>query len=29
MEPTTVVDLTDDDPVLVRVGRGNPTALGL
>jgi tRNA threonylcarbamoyl adenosine modification protein (Sua5/YciO/YrdC/YwlC family) len=29
MQPTTVVDLTDDDPVLVRVGRGNPTALGL
>jgi tRNA threonylcarbamoyl adenosine modification protein (Sua5/YciO/YrdC/YwlC family) len=29
MQPTTVVDLTDDDPVLVRVGRGDPAALGL
>jgi tRNA threonylcarbamoyl adenosine modification protein (Sua5/YciO/YrdC/YwlC family) len=29
MQPTTVVDLTDDDPVLVRIGRGDPAALGL
>jgi tRNA threonylcarbamoyl adenosine modification protein (Sua5/YciO/YrdC/YwlC family) len=29
MQPTTVVDCTDDDPVLVRVGRGDPAALGL
>lgn len=29
MEPTTVIDLTDDEPRLVRVGRGDPTALGL
>lgn len=29
MEPTTVVDLTGDEPVLVRLGRGDPTKLGL
>jgi tRNA threonylcarbamoyl adenosine modification protein (Sua5/YciO/YrdC/YwlC family) len=29
MEPTTVIDLTGDEPVLVRHGRGDPTALGL
>jgi len=28
-QPTTVVDLTGDTPVLVRVGRGDPAALGL
>ncbi len=29
MQPTTVVDLSGDEPVLVRVGRGDPAALGL
>jgi tRNA threonylcarbamoyl adenosine modification protein (Sua5/YciO/YrdC/YwlC family) len=29
MSPTTVVDLTHEDPVLVRLGRGDPEALGL
>jgi tRNA threonylcarbamoyl adenosine modification protein (Sua5/YciO/YrdC/YwlC family) len=29
MEPTTVIDLTGPEPVLVRHGRGDPTALGL
>jgi tRNA threonylcarbamoyl adenosine modification protein (Sua5/YciO/YrdC/YwlC family) len=29
MEPTTVVDLTGDEPVLVRLGRGDPATLGL
>ncbi|HEV8313254.1 MAG TPA: L-threonylcarbamoyladenylate synthase [Burkholderiaceae bacterium] len=29
MEPTTVIDLTDDEPRLVRVGRGDPARLGL
>lgn len=29
MEPTTVVDLTHDEPVLVRLGRGDPATLGL
>jgi len=29
MEPTTVVDLTSDEPVLVRLGRGDPGKLGL
>lgn len=29
MEPTTVVDLTGDEPVLVRAGRGDPAAFGL
>ena len=28
-EPTTVVDLTAEEPVLVRAGRGDPAALGL
>ena len=29
MEPTTVVDLSGDEAVLVREGRGDPTLLGL
>ena len=29
MQPTTVIDLTDDEPVLVRLGGGDPTLLGL
>jgi tRNA threonylcarbamoyl adenosine modification protein (Sua5/YciO/YrdC/YwlC family) len=29
MQPTTVVDLSGDEPVLVRVGRGDPAKLGL
>ncbi len=29
MQPTTVVDLTGDEPVLVRAGRGDPRLLGL
>jgi len=29
MQPTTVIDLTGDEPVLVRQGRGDATALGL
>jgi tRNA threonylcarbamoyl adenosine modification protein (Sua5/YciO/YrdC/YwlC family) len=29
MEPTTVVDLTGEEPVLVRQGRGDPARLGL
>jgi tRNA threonylcarbamoyl adenosine modification protein (Sua5/YciO/YrdC/YwlC family) len=29
MAPTTVVDLTGDTPLLLRVGRGDPAALGL
>ncbi len=29
MHPTTVVDLTGDEPVLVRAGRGDPAQLGL
>ena len=29
MQPTTVVDLTDESPVLVRLGRGDPSLLGL
>ena len=29
MEPTTVIDLTDEEPTLVRRGRGDPQALGL
>src|ERR1700712_2955079 len=28
MEPTTVIDLTGDEPVLVREGRGNAALLG-
>lgn len=29
LEPTTVVDLTGDEPLLVRQGRGDPALLGL
>ncbi len=29
MEPTTVIDLTGDEPALVRAGRGDPAQLGL
>ena len=29
MAPTTVIDLTDDEPVLIRHGRGDPRVLGL
>jgi tRNA threonylcarbamoyl adenosine modification protein (Sua5/YciO/YrdC/YwlC family) len=29
MQPTTVIDLTADEPLLVRIGRGDPAALGL
>jgi len=29
MQPTTVVDLTGEEPVLVRLGRGDPALLGL
>ena len=29
MEPTTVIDLTGAEPALVRLGRGDPQALGL
>ena len=29
MEPTTVVDLSGDEPVLVREGRGDAALLGL
>lgn len=29
MEPTTVIDLTGEEPELVRLGRGDPQALGL
>jgi tRNA threonylcarbamoyl adenosine modification protein (Sua5/YciO/YrdC/YwlC family) len=29
MQPTTVIDLSGDEPVLVRVGRGDPGLLGL
>jgi tRNA threonylcarbamoyl adenosine modification protein (Sua5/YciO/YrdC/YwlC family) len=28
-EPTTVIDLSSDEPVLVRLGRGDPARLGL
>jgi len=28
-QPTTVIDLSGDEPVLVRVGRGDPALLGL
>jgi tRNA threonylcarbamoyl adenosine modification protein (Sua5/YciO/YrdC/YwlC family) len=29
MQPTTVIDLTGDEPLLVRSGRGDPAQLGL
>lgn len=29
MQPTTVIDLSDGEPVLVRQGRGDPATLGL
>lgn len=29
MQPTTIIDLTDDEPVVVRQGRGDPASLGL
>ena len=29
MQPTTVVDLTEDEPRLLRLGRGDPARLGL
>lgn len=29
MQPTTVIDLSGDEPVLVRLGRGDPARLGL
>ncbi|MBZ8143367.1 threonylcarbamoyl-AMP synthase, partial [Rubrivivax gelatinosus] len=29
MEPTTVLDMTDDEPVLLRQGRGELSRLGL
>ena len=29
MQPTTVIDLTAEEPVLVRLGRGDPALLGL
>jgi tRNA threonylcarbamoyl adenosine modification protein (Sua5/YciO/YrdC/YwlC family) len=29
MQPTTVIDLTGDEPALVRTGRGDPALLGL
>jgi len=29
MQPTTVIDLTGEQPVLVRRGRGDPSLLGL
>ena len=29
MQPTTVVDFSGDEPLLVRVGRGDPARLGL
>ena len=29
MEPTTVVDVSGDEPVLTRIGRGDPARLGL
>ena len=29
MQPTTVIDLTGDEPAVVRQGRGNPALLGL
>jgi tRNA A37 threonylcarbamoyladenosine synthetase subunit TsaC/SUA5/YrdC len=29
MQPTTVIDMSGDEPVLVRQGRGDAAALGL
>ncbi len=29
LEPTTVIDLTGDEPVLIRQGRGDPSVFGL
>jgi tRNA A37 threonylcarbamoyladenosine synthetase subunit TsaC/SUA5/YrdC len=29
LEPTTVIDLTGPEPVLIREGRGDPAAFGL
>jgi tRNA A37 threonylcarbamoyladenosine synthetase subunit TsaC/SUA5/YrdC len=29
MQPTTVIDLTAEAPVVVRLGRGDPAQLGL
>jgi tRNA threonylcarbamoyl adenosine modification protein (Sua5/YciO/YrdC/YwlC family) len=29
MSPTTVIDLTEDSPTLIRLGRGDPARLGL
>jgi tRNA threonylcarbamoyl adenosine modification protein (Sua5/YciO/YrdC/YwlC family) len=29
MQPTTIIDLSGDEPVLIRQGRGNPQSLGL
>ncbi len=29
LQPTTVIDLSDDEPVIVRAGRGDPARLGL
>jgi tRNA A37 threonylcarbamoyladenosine synthetase subunit TsaC/SUA5/YrdC len=29
MQPTTVIDLTGPEPVILRVGRGEPARLGL
>ena len=29
MQPTTVIDLTGPEPVITRVGRGEPSRLGL